>query len=121
MLTPCKEYLEEISAQEIIAEEKKERDIFRPERKHGLNLKAAKKCKEDLTLARDPLKMVKIPEKVPLAPSLDSLEARRKDLIPDRHQIFVNKKMSKLDTETEELLKPLNHNLENVCRTYKMP
>ena len=113
-MKPCREYLEEVSAQEI---------IFEDSLQH-MNVKQTPKQRKtdnkNNSLVKHPLKLVEIPKKVPFAPTFESLEERRRSVLPDRTENIMLRKSNRLEEETAELLKPLNYKLNTIQKSYNM-
>ena len=113
-MKPCREYLEEVSAQEIIFEDSlQHKDVKQISKRRNTD-------NENNSLLKDPLKLVKIPKKVPVAPTFESLEERRRSLLPDRTENITLRNSNRLEQETAELLKPLNYKLNSIQTSYNM-
>ena len=114
-MKPCREYLEEVSAQEIIFEDSLQHtDVKQISKRRNTD------NQNNDSLLKDPLKLVEIPKKVPFAPTFESLEERRRSILPDRTENITLRKSYRLEEETDELLKPLNYKLNSIQRSYNM-
>ena len=104
LLMPVEKYLQEVNAREILREERVERECLRTKK-----FKTGDELRLEL-FGSDTIELIDVekPRKpVPTGTAYDELKQRHEKLLPPRMSDVTRTKLTQLDLETDELMRPI--------------